>query len=220
MSRRRTIAITGGIVGLALVLSVLIPGSPTRVVARGAVHAQCVTWVGDEGSRSLAVYGDSISRADSEPRFGFHGGRSWYSHLVCSDEFTDGANAAVAGETAAEVLGRLEADAPRVDVLVIQAGTNDLRLGVPTRETVANLRRAVRLGQEAAGTVLLATVQPWTDTDATALNAAVRRLADRTGVELVDFAGVLGDRDLTRDGVHPTEAGARALADLVAEAVT
>lgn len=218
MSRRRVVAVVGGVVVLVAALSVLVPGSPTRAFVRGAVHAECVTWAFDEGDRSLAVYGDSISHADSEPRFGFHGRRSWYSALVCSDRFTDGGNAAVPGETSAEVLARLAADAPQADVLVVQAGTNDLRLGVPTAETVANLREAVRLAQEAAGTVVLTTVQPWHDTDATELNDAVRRLAAEAGVELVDFAGVLGDRSLTRDGVHPLPAGAHELARLVAEA--
>ncbi|MGY2084333.1 SGNH/GDSL hydrolase family protein [Blastococcus sp. SYSU DS0539] len=218
MSRGRTVAVVGSVVVLVTALTVLIPGSPTRAFVRGVVHAECHTWVGDGGNRSLAVYGDSISHGDSEPRFGLHGTRSWYSALVCGDRFTDGGNAAVPGETSAEILARLAADAPEVDVLVVQAGTNDLRLGVPTEETVANLRQAVRLGQDAADTVLLATVQPWHGTDATELNDAVRRLAAETGVELVDFAGVLGDRRLTRDGVHPLPAGARELARLVAEA--
>jgi lysophospholipase L1-like esterase len=220
MSRRRRGAIIGGAVVLAVALSVLVQGSPTRAFVRGAVHAECVTWTGDDGNRSLAVYGDSISHADSEPRFGFHGGRSWYSYLVCADRFTDGGNAAVPGETSAEILARLEVDTPRVDVLVVQAGTNDLRLGVPTEETVANLRVAVGLAQAAADTVLLATVVPWHDTDGTELDDAVRALAAEEGVGLVDFAGVLDDPALTRDGVHPTAAGARELADLVAEAAT
>ncbi|MGY2065809.1 SGNH/GDSL hydrolase family protein [Blastococcus sp. SYSU DS0619] len=218
MARRRTVVVAAGVVVLVAALSVLVPGSPTRAFVRGAVHAECVTWAGDDGDRSLAVYGDSISHGDSEPRFGFHGRRSWYSHLVCSDRFTDAGNAAVPGETSAEILDRLAADAPEADVLVVQAGTNDLRLGVPTEETVANLREAVRLAGDAAGTVVLATVQPWHDTDATDLNDAVRRLAAEAGAELVDFAAVLGDRALTRDGVHPSPAGARELARRVAAA--
>lgn len=211
------VALVALVAVLAVGGTVLIPGSPTREFARGVKSVECVTWFGDEG-RPLAVYGDSISHADSAPEFGLHGGRSWYSWLVCSDEFSDAGNHAVPGETSAQMLARLREDDPGAEVIVVQAGTNDLAAGVPTAETVANLRAAVEEARTKADVVLLTTVQPWHGTDADELNEAVRELAEHTGARLVDFAGALTDQQLTRDGVHPTREGARRLAVLIAEA--
>lgn len=198
--------------------SVLIPGSPTRTFAHGLRGLQCLTWMGHSGGSVLDGYGDSITIANSEPQFGEQGDESWWSHLVCSGNYAAGRNAGVAGQTSAEVLARLRADRPRADVLVIEAGTNDLRLKVPLSTTVANLRAAVQEGKAAARVVVLTTVQPWLGTDATELNAAVRQLAADTGARVADFAAVLGDRAKTIDGVHPTPQAADELADLVAQA--
>lgn len=189
----------------------------TTAGASAALSGSC-TSPSAPGQRSLVAYGDSLTHGDSDPAARVHRAGSWYSWLVCSGRFDDGGNEGVSGQTAAQVLARLQGDHPHADVLVVAAGTNDLRLGTPLDRTVADLDAALVLARQAAPTVLLATVQPWTGTDATALNAAVRRLAEEHGVRLVDFAGTLSQPGATVDGVHPTTASAQRLADLVAAA--
>jgi lysophospholipase L1-like esterase len=209
------------VAGLAVLVggSLLVPGSPIRAFTGKVIDAECVTWFGHAGGPRLAAYGDSITKADGRPDLGLLGTESWYSHLVCPGDFADGGNAGVAGETSAQVLARLRADRPEVDVLVITAGTNDLRPGVPTEETVRNLTDAVETGRDCAATVLLATPIAWRGTDGAELDAAVRELAARERVPLVDFAGVLSRDGMTKDGVHPTAAAARRLAGLVRAAL-
>ncbi len=189
----------------------------TQAGATAAVTGSC-TSPSAPGQRSLVAYGDTLTHGDSDPAARVHRAGSWYSWLVCSGRFDDGGNEGVSGQTAAQVLARLQGDHPHADVLVVAAGTNDLRLGTPLDRTVADLDAALTLARQAAPTVLLATVQPWTGTDATALNAAVRHLAEENGVRLVDFAGTLSQPGATVDGVHPTTASAQRLADLVAAA--
>ena len=208
--------------GLALLAggSVLIPGSPTRAFASGVANAECVSWFGRDEGPLLAAYGDSLTEADSRTQFGLHGEESWYSHLICEYQFADGRNAGVQGETSQQVLDRLRADDFEADVVVVAAGTNDLRLRVDTATTLRNLREAVRLGTERADVVVVATVQPWRQTDADEVNEGVRALAADAGAQVADFAAILSAPDATTDGVHPTAASARRLADEVQRAVT
>ncbi|WP_158657476.1 SGNH/GDSL hydrolase family protein [Blastococcus saxobsidens] len=200
-------------------VSVLIPGSPTRDLAGGVVNAECVSWFGRDGGPVLAAYGDSLTEADSRAHFGLHGEESWYSHSICADEFAHGRNAAVQGETSEQVLARLRADDVEADVIVVAAGTNDLRLGIDTATTLRNLRAAVRLASERADVVVVTTVQPWTGTDVGELNEGVRELAADAGAQVADFEAILSVPGATTDGVHPTVASARRLADEVRTAV-
>ena len=216
--RRRGAAV---LVGLALLggVSVLVPGSPTRDFAGGVVNAECVSWFGRDEGPVLAAYGDSLTQADSRAHFGLHGEESWYAHSICADRFADGRNAAVQGETSEQVLGRLRADEFEADVIVVAAGTNDLRLEIDPATTLRNLRAAVRLAAERADVVVVTTVQPWTGMDATELNEGVRRLAADAGAQVADFEAVLSAPGATTDGVHPTVASARKLAEEVRSAV-
>lgn len=214
----RKILLTVGALLALVAMSVLIPGSPTRAFASGVANVECVTWFGHDEGSTLVAYGDSITQGDSQPQYGLQGEESWYSHLVCPGEYAHGSNGGVQGETSAQVLARLEDEAPPADVLVVSAGTNDLRDGVPTEVTIGNLRAAVQLADDLADVVVLTTVQPWTDTDATALNEAIEQLADEAGVQLADFAAALADPEATSDGVHPTPQASRELARLVATA--
>ncbi len=198
----------------------LIPGTLTRDFAGGVANAECASWFGrDEGS-VLVAYGDSITEADSRAHLGLHGEESWYSHLICEDEFADGRNAAVQGQTSQQVLDRLRADDVEADVIVVGAGTNDLRLGVDTATILRNLREAVRVASRRADVVVVTTVQPWHGTEADELNEGVRALAADAGAQVADFAAILAAPEATTDGVHPTVASAGKLADEVRTAVT
>jgi lysophospholipase L1-like esterase len=148
-------------------------------------------------------------------------------------------NRGVGGDRLADLAARWDADvlAPRPDVLSVLIGINDTwrrfdsgRVSpVDAFETAYGdlLARAAD-----AGVRRLVLVEPfvlpvtpgqgiWWDQDLRARVDAVHRLADAHGATLVPAAGHLTDlaRDgsaaaLASDGVHPTAAGHRALADL------
>lgn len=218
MTRTRKWLLTVVVVALAALVAVMVPGSPARDFVSGVRHSECTTWFGHDEGRTLTAYGDSVTEADSFPQYGLLGERSWYSHLICPGTFADGGNAGATGETSAQVTARLIADAPAADVLVLAAGTNDLRTGVPTDQTIEHLGRALDAAARDADEVLVATVPPWPDTDAGPLNAAIRALAAERGVPVADFASVLSADGATIDGVHPTAASAERMAGLVAAA--
>jgi acyl-CoA thioesterase I len=201
--------------------SAAVPGTATRRLVEDAGEAECFNWTAqDADGPSLTVYGDSVSRGNGRPSLGIHGETSWYSHLYCPGQITGAGNEAVGGQTAEQIGARLAADAPEADWIVLQAGTNDLRLGLPVDVTVAALDQALQVATGTGARVAVATAPPWPGTDARDLNARIGDLADRHGATLLDFAGVLRADGATRDHVHPTVDGAKKLAALVRDAIS
>lgn len=170
----------------------------------------------------MAVVGDSITAGDSRDlNDGIPGPLSWTSYAAGPEvEFVGGwAEWGATTERMADaVSGPFDAD-----VLVVLAGTND----VSTRshdDTGASLLEIV----DAAGIdrVILSSVPPndHARESTTELNAFLRSFAGAQGWEWVDAAAPLrsGDRfqpDMTSDGVHPSETGARALGEAIGAAV-
>jgi acyl-CoA thioesterase-1 len=131
-------------------------------------------------------------------------------------------NAGVSGDTTAGGLRRLEwllAQHPRV--VVVSLGATDGLRGLPIEESEANLRRIVTRAREAACDVLLLgmMVPPNYGPDyATQFKAMFPRIAKDLDVPLVPFLleGVGGRAELNQaDGMHPTPAGHRIMADTV-----
>ncbi|HEX6739048.1 MAG TPA: arylesterase [Vicinamibacteria bacterium] len=133
-------------------------------------------------------------------------------------------NAGVSGETSAGALRRLDwlLQQP-VAVLVIETGANDGLRGQDPDATRANIQALVDRARRATPPPRLVLVgmlaPPNMGRDyASRFRALYPELAQRNGIALVPFLleGVGGVRDLNQaDGVHPTAAGQRRLADNV-----
>ena len=131
-------------------------------------------------------------------------------------------NAGVSGDTSAGGLSRLEwALDGNVRVLVVALGGNDALRGLAPDELKRNLEQIIERAQARAITVVLAGMEAPTNFGrdyTTAFHQVFPTLAREYHVALVPFllAGVAGNQTLNqRDGIHPTERGARILADNV-----
>jgi acyl-CoA thioesterase-1 len=131
-------------------------------------------------------------------------------------------NAGVSGDTAAGGLRRLDwLLRQKPDVMVVGLGANDALRGASLEEIERNLREIVRRSRAAGARVLLLgmMIPPNYGPDYTRrFTALYPRIAKDMGVPLVPFLleGVGGDPELNQaDGIHPTAAGQRKVAENV-----
>jgi len=131
-------------------------------------------------------------------------------------------NAGVSGDTSAGGLSRLDwALDGDVRILVVALGGNDALRGLPVAELTRNLSQIIERAQSRGITVVLAGMEapPNYGVDYTlAFHKVYPELAAAYHVALVPFLlqGVAGSEALNqRDGIHPTAAGARRVADNV-----
>jgi acyl-CoA thioesterase-1 len=131
-------------------------------------------------------------------------------------------NAGVSGDTSAGGLARLDwALDGDVRVLIVALGGNDGLRGLPAAELQDNLAQIVERAQARRITVILAGMEapPNYGRDyIVSFHKVYPALAAKYHVALVPFLlqGVAGDETLNqRDGIHPTAAGARIVADNV-----
>jgi acyl-CoA thioesterase-1 len=131
-------------------------------------------------------------------------------------------NAGISGDTSAGGLRRLDwALDGDVKVLIVALGANDGLRGLSTDELAANLSAIVEAAEAKGIEVVLAGMEapPNFGQDYTAAFRAVYpRVAKQHGVALIPFLldGVAGVSALNqRDGIHPTAAGARRVAENV-----
>jgi acyl-CoA thioesterase-1 len=131
-------------------------------------------------------------------------------------------NAGVSGDTSAGGLARLDwALDGDVRVLIVALGGNDGLRGLPADELQRNLAQIIERAQARGITVILAGMEapPNYGRDyIVAFHKVYPALAAKYRVALVPFLlqGVAGDAALNqRDGIHPTAAGARIVADNV-----
>lgn len=146
----------------------------------------------------------------------------------------------VSGQTTAQILTRFQRDAVALhpDVVVILAGTNDIAEngGPVTLEMIqdniasmADIARAHHIG------VVLSSVLPVLDyrwhkglqpvPKIRALNGWMKSYAAKTGAVYLDYYSAMVDSagglraELTKDGVHPNEAGYRVMTPLAQKAI-
>jgi lysophospholipase L1-like esterase len=115
-------------------------------------------------------------------------------------------------------------------VLIVQGGINDIAQGTSLDAAVENLRGMVVRGKELGLVVYLADVLPWNnghpqaDRPIAELNRMIAAIGRDESVEVIGFhdaleqppgSGLMG-AELTADGDHPSETGARRLGELVA----
>jgi acyl-CoA thioesterase-1 len=131
-------------------------------------------------------------------------------------------NAGVSGDTSAGGLARLDwALDGDVRVLIVALGGNDGLRGLPAEELESNLAQIIQKAQLRGITVILAGMEapPNYGRDyIVSFHKVYPALAAKYRVALVPFLlqGVAGDEALNqRDGIHPTAAGARIVADNV-----
>lgn len=131
-------------------------------------------------------------------------------------------NAGVSGDTSAGGLARLDwALDGDVRILIVALGGNDGLRGLPVEELQHNLAAIVERAQARGITVILAGMEapPNYGRDyIVAFHKVYPALAAKYHVALVPFLlqGVAGNDTLNqRDGIHPTPAGARIVADNV-----
>lgn len=137
-------------------------------------------------------------------------------------------NHGVGGERSDQILARLPAALVGADVLVVQAGINDIVQGRTIDLAEDDLRSIVTQGKAAGLRVVIAEVLPWNngwpdaDPQIRALNDAIRRIGDQEDVRVLPFYDTLEDperpgrmhADWTADGNHPSVAGHRRLGEL------
>jgi acyl-CoA thioesterase-1 len=131
-------------------------------------------------------------------------------------------NAGVSGDTSAGGLARLDwAIDGDVRILIVALGGNDGLRGLPAAELQSNLAQIIERAQARGITVVLAGMEapPNYGRDyIVSFHKVYPALAEKYRVALVPFLlqGVAGDETLNqRDGIHPTAAGARIVADNV-----
>ena len=131
-------------------------------------------------------------------------------------------NAGVSGDTSAGGLERLDwALQGDVRVLILALGGNDALRGLTSAQLQSNLAKAITRAQARGITVILAGMEapPNYGRDyAVAFHKVYPALAAQYHIALVPFLlqGVAGNETLNqRDGIHPTAAGARIVADNV-----
>jgi lysophospholipase L1-like esterase len=146
----------------------------------------------------------------------------------------------ISGQTTPQMLVRFRQDvvALKPAVVVILAGTNDIagNTGPSTLEMIEdNLMSMTELAHASGIRVVLSSVLPVYDYSwrpglqpapkIVALNAWMKSYAARVGAVYLDYHSAMADErqglrsELTRDGVHPTEAGYRVMAPLAEKAI-
>jgi len=124
-------------------------------------------------------------------------------------------NAGASGDTTARALQRLERDvlAKFPDLVLITLGGNDLKNGVAREVAFANLKTIVESIQETGARVIIGGLHfPLRDRG---FGRAYQELADETGAVLIPniFEGIMGNRRLMSDPIHPNDAGYKKIAE-------
>ena len=130
-------------------------------------------------------------------------------------------NAGVSGDTTARAMQRLERDvlfkAP--DLVLITLGGNDLKNGVARDHAFENLGIIVNSIQNTGAHVIIGGIKfPIRDRG---FGNAYRKLAEDTGAILIPniFEGILRNRKLMSDPIHPNGAGYKLIAERFYEAM-
>jgi len=124
-------------------------------------------------------------------------------------------NAGVPGDTTARAMQRLERDvlAYAPDIVLVTLGGNDLKNGVASDAAFKNLKMIVNLIHNQGARVIIGGLSiPFRDRG---FGRGYQKLADETGATLIPdiLEGILGNRKLMSDPIHPNDAGYKIMAE-------
>ena len=218
------------------------PSDEEPQASTGAGTSTAAPPAGD-GTTVVAALGDSITAGnpaydpDPEQRaaLGFGDDEAsqyeyWAERAEPSLEFR---NCGVFGERTDEIAQRFDECTDGAGALVVQGGINDIAQGRPVSAAADDLRSLVDRGKAAGLETYLVDVLPWNnghpgaDGPIEALNRMIEEVGAATGVEVIEWHGLLEDpgepgvmrAELTADGDHPSIAGYRLLGEAVAQAL-
>lgn len=179
------------------------------------------------GEKRIVFMGNSITQGWIEICPDFFSGKSYI-------------NRGISGQTTPQMLVRFRPDVINLKpaVVVILAGTNDIagNTGPSTLEMIMdNLISMSELAKANKIMVVLSSVLPAFDYSwkpglhpaekIVKLNAMIKSYADKNGLIYLDYFSSMADeqnglkKELTHDGVHPTEAGYKIMEPLAEEAI-
>jgi lysophospholipase L1-like esterase len=209
----------GTVLVVVLVLVAILLPNPISRAVHGLVIEKCF-----ERSRDGAVValGDSITRGQGDPAWGFQGKTSWFSFATCDGPVRYGYNAGVNGDTTEQMTARYARDvtAHRPATVVLAGGTNDVARRLPTADIVARLLGLADRVRASGATPVLVTIPPLDYPGyrpaVEALNAALVQAARSRGLPLIDFYATVAQDGRWRpgwsaDGVHPLAPAAQAM---------
>ena len=176
----------------------------SRPAKKGAIRGETIICFGDS-----LTFGTGASE-----------GKDYPSHLSTMIGWPV-INAGVPGDTTAAALQRLERDvlsrAP--DVVLITLGGNDLKNGIAKDIAFKNLKRIVEAIQNQGARVIIGGLKfPLRDRG---FGRAYEELADQTGAILIPniLDGIMGQRKLMSDPIHPNDNGYKMMAERFYEAM-
>jgi lysophospholipase L1-like esterase len=163
----------------------------------------------------IVAFGDSLTFGT-----GATGGKDYPSQLseIISRPVI---NAGVPGDTTASALKRLEKDvlAYSPDIVLITLGGNDLKNGIGADTAFENLKMIVNMIQNQGARVIIGGLSiPFRDRG---FGRGFKNLAAETGAKLIPniLEGIMGNRKLMSDPIHPNDAGYKILAERFYEAM-
>ena len=181
-----------------------------------------------EGSARVVFMGDSITDAWGRGRGSFFPGKPYI-------------NRGISGQTTPQMLIRFRPDviAPKPQVVVILAGTNDIagNTGPESIEEIeGNLQSMAELAKVNGIRVVLSSVMPVCDyiqpqtpkrppDKIVTLNAWIKDYPEQNQLTYLDYYSAMVDdknmlrRELTYDGLHPNDAGYEVMGPLAAQAI-
>lgn len=196
------ILIAGGLLAAiaAAVIGLRSPGTDTDYLA---------------GARSIICFGDSLTYGTGAPP------EMSYPAQLSRLLGRPVVNAGVPGDTTAEALKRLDKDvlSRSPGIVLLTLGGNDLKNRVPAQAAFANLKMIVERIQGAGALVVIGGIAiPFWDRG---FSARYRNLAETTGAVLIEnvYEGIMGDRGLMSDPIHPNAGGYSVMAHHFADAL-
>jgi lysophospholipase L1-like esterase len=183
--------------GLVLLLGYKFLTSTHQEFSNGSVGQKIVCF-GDS-----LTYGTGASRGKDYP--------SQLSKMISRPVI----NAGVPGDTTARALQRLERDVLSYspDLVLITLGGNDLKNGIAKDTAFENLKMIVDLIHNQGTQVIIGGVHiPLRDRG---FGRGYQKLADETGATLIPniLEGIMGNRKLMSDPIHPNDAGYKIVAE-------
>jgi lysophospholipase L1-like esterase len=167
------------------------------------------------GGKNIICFGDSLTFGTGAPE------KMSYPAQLSQILKRPVANAGVPGDTTASALSRLQKDVLERSpgIVLLTLGGNDLKNRLLADTAFENLKIIVERIQKTGALVVLGGISiPFWDRG---FSERYRTLAEDTGAVLVEnvYEGILGNRSLMSDTIHPNSDGYRIMAEHFAEAL-